>query len=285
MVRGLADIGAEGILLAGAGRAILLQIADPRVGHGVADHSDFAQRPQDRLRATLTYVYAIVYGSDEQVAAVRRAVNRAHAPVRRNPDDATKGYNAFDPESQLWVVATLYDTAVTVYEQVHGPLDDETADRMYRDYARIGTALQLPANMWPPDRVAFDEFWKRSLDELRIDPPVREHLHGVAAMAFLPAPLRLLAGRFNLFATAGFLPTEFRAHMQLPWTSGQQRRFEWLLTALRITDRVIPRDVWILGYRLYLWDMRVRARRGTRTPRCAASSASWSWCVGSPSTT
>ena len=132
-------------MLAGAGRAILLQIADPRVGHGVADHSDFVQRPQDRLRATLTYVYAIVYGSDEQVAAVRRAVNRAHAPVRRNPDDATKGYNAFDPGSQLWVVATLYDTAVTVYEQVHGPLDDETADRMYRDYARIGTALQLPA--------------------------------------------------------------------------------------------------------------------------------------------
>ena len=52
--------------------------------------------------------------------------------------------------------------------------------------------------------------------------------------------------------------------MQLPWTSGQQRRFERLLTALRIADRVIPRDVWILGYRLYLWDMRVRARRGKR---------------------
>ena len=83
-------------------------------------------------------------------------------------------------------------------------------------------------------------------------------------MAFLPAPLRLLAGRFNLFATTGFLPAEFRAHMQLPWTGAQQRRFEWLLTALRIADRVIPRDVWVLGYQLYLWDMRSRARRGRR---------------------
>ena len=52
--------------------------------------------------------------------------------------------------------------------------------------------------------------------------------------------------------------------MQLPWTAGQQRRFEWLLTALRIADRVIPRDVWILGYQLYLRDMRSRARRGKR---------------------
>jgi uncharacterized protein (DUF2236 family) len=61
-----------------------------------------------------------------------------------------------------------------------------------------------------------------------------------------------------------FLPAEFRSHMQLPWTSGQQRRFEWLLSVLRIADRVIPRDVWILGYRLYLRDMRARARRGRR---------------------
>ena len=121
--------------------------------------------------------------------------------------------------------------------------------------------------MWPADRAAFDEFWKRSLDELRIDPPVREHLHGVAAMAFLPAPLRLLAGRFNLFATTGFLPAEFRAHMRLSWTAGQQRRFEWLLTALRMADRVIPREVWMLGYQLYLWDMRSRARRGRRIVR------------------
>ena len=60
MARGLADIGAEGVLLAGAGRAILLQIANPRVGHGVAEHSDFAERPMDRLRATMTYVYAVI---------------------------------------------------------------------------------------------------------------------------------------------------------------------------------------------------------------------------------
>ena len=59
MERKLADIGAEGVLLAGAGRAILLQIANPAVGHGVAEHSNFVARPFDRFRATLTYVYAV----------------------------------------------------------------------------------------------------------------------------------------------------------------------------------------------------------------------------------
>jgi uncharacterized protein (DUF2236 family) len=83
-------------------------------------------------------------------------------------------------------------------------------------------------------------------------------------LVFLPAPLRLAAGPFNLFATTGFLPAEFREHMGLSWSAAQQHRFEWLLSGLRLADRVIPRDLWVFGYRLYLWDMRSRARRGRR---------------------
>jgi uncharacterized protein (DUF2236 family) len=52
--------------------------------------------------------------------------------------------------------------------------------------------------------------------------------------------------------------------MGLSWTAAQQRRFDWLLNGLRVADRVIPRELWVFGYRLYLWDMRSRARRGRR---------------------
>jgi uncharacterized protein (DUF2236 family) len=83
-------------------------------------------------------------------------------------------------------------------------------------------------------------------------------------MAFLPWPLPALAGPFNLFATTGFLPPKFREMMRLGWSESQQRRFEWLLAALRLADRLIPHQAWILGYRLYLWDMRLRARMGWR---------------------
>jgi hypothetical protein len=68
--------------------------------------------------------------------------------------------------------------------------------------------------MWPADQIAFDDYWERSLEDLRIDPPVREHLRGVAAMAFLPWPLGAIAGPFNLFATTGFLSPEFRTLMR-----------------------------------------------------------------------
>lgn len=236
MARGLADVGAEGVLLAGAGRAILLQIADPRVGHGVAEHSNFVDRPLDRLKATLTYVYAIVYGSPGQVAAVRRAVNRAHAPVRRAGNGESMGYSAFDASSQLWVVATLYNTAVTVYEQVFGPLDDDTADRMYKDYARIGTTLQLPPGMWPVDRAAFAEYWNGQVARLVPDEKACLIAHDLLYPAAGPALMRLLMPLAR-FLTAGLLPSHLREGFGLEWSAAHSRRYH---LTMQLVGRVYP---------------------------------------------
>jgi uncharacterized protein (DUF2236 family) len=244
---------------------VIMQLSSPGVGYGVVespvDTGNVYKHPFKRARTTGTYLAAATLGTDGDRALIRAEVDKVHARVRSNPSSPLS-YNAFDPNLQLWVAACLYRYYVDMHEFLYGPLDDEAADAIYHDASKLGTTLQVQSSMWPPDRAAFDEFWKRSLDGLRIDPPVREHLHGVAALAFLPAPLRLLAGKFNLFATTGFLTAEFREQMHLSWTPDQQRRFDWLLKALRIADRVIPRDVWILGYQLYLWDMRTRARRG-----------------------
>ncbi len=62
------EVAGEGILLAGGAAAILLQVADPRVAAGIAAHSDFADRPLDRLHATLTYLYVTAYGTDAEAA-------------------------------------------------------------------------------------------------------------------------------------------------------------------------------------------------------------------------
>ena len=242
-----------------------MQLSSPGVGYGVlespVDSGNVYEHPFKRARTTGTYLAAATLGTDADRALIRAEVDKVHAQVRSNPSSPLS-YNAFDPNLQLWVAACLYRYYVDMHEFLYGPLDDECRRRDLRRRQQARHHAPGPDGMWPADRAAFDEFWKRSLDELRIDPPVREHLHGVAALAFLPAPLRLLAGRFNLFATTGFLTAEFREHMKLAWTPGQQRRFDWLLSGLRVADRVIPRDVWILGYRLYLRDMRSRARRG-----------------------
>jgi uncharacterized protein (DUF2236 family) len=246
---------------------VIMQLSLPGVGYGVlespVDSGNVYKHPFKRARTTGTYLAVATIGTESDRALIRDAVDVAHRQVRSR-SSSPLSYNAFDPKLQLWVAACLYRYFVDQHEFLYGPLDDATAEAVYRDAKRLGTTLQVAERMWPPDRVAFDEYWKRSLEELRIDPPVREHLHGVASVAFLPWPLRALAGPFNLFATTGFLAPEFRSMMRLDWSERQQRRFERLVSALRLADRLIPHRAWIFGYQLYLWDIRFRARRGWR---------------------
>jgi uncharacterized protein (DUF2236 family) len=246
---------------------VIMQLSLPGVGYGVlespVDSGNVYKHPFKRARTTGTYLAVATIGTEADRELIRAAVDTAHRQVRSTPSSPVS-YNAFDPGLQLWVAACLYRYFIDQHEFLHGPLDDAAADAVYQDGKRLGTTLQVRDSMWPANRVAFEDYWKRSLEDLKIDPPVREHLHGVAAMAFLPWPLRSLAGPFNLFATTGFLPPEFRSLMRLEWSESQQRRFEWLLSVLRLADRLIPHQAWILGYRLYLWDMRFRARRGWR---------------------
>jgi uncharacterized protein (DUF2236 family) len=246
---------------------VIMQLAHPGVGYGVlespVDSGNVYKHPIKRARTTGTYLAAATIGTDADRALIRSAVDTAHAQVRSTPASPV-AYRAFDPKLQLWVAACLYRYYVDQHEFLYGPLDDEAADAVYADASRLGTTLQVREGMWPADRAAFEEYWKRSLDDLHIDPPVREHLKGVAGMAFMPFPIRATLGRFNLFATAGFLPPEFRDMMRLRWGAAEQRRFDWLLAALRLADRLIPHRAWILGYQIYLWDMRARARRGRR---------------------
>ena len=246
---------------------VIMQLSLPGVGYGVlespVDSGNVYKHPFKRARTTGTYLAVATIGTESDRALIRAAVDTAHRQVRSTASSPVS-YSAFDPALQLWVAACLYRYFVDQHEYLYGPLDEAAGDAAYRDAQRLGTTLQVRESMWPPDRIAFDDYWKRSLEELHIDPSIREHLHGVATLAFLPWPLRTLAGTFNLFATTGFLPPEFRILMRLDWSESQQRRFEWLLTALRLADRLIPHRVWILGYRLYLYDMRFRARLGRR---------------------
>jgi uncharacterized protein (DUF2236 family) len=246
---------------------VIMQLAAPGVGYGVlespVDSGNVYKHPFKRARTTGTFLAAATIGTEADRDLIRKAVHAAHRQVRSTTSSPVR-YNAFDPKLQLWVAACLYRYFVDAHEFLHGPLDEAAADAVYRDARRLGTTLQVREDMWPPDRTAFEDYWKRSLDELRIDPPVREHLRGVASMAFLPWPIPATVGRFNLFATTGFLPERFRTMMQLPWSAAQQRRFEWLLAALRLADRLIPHQAWLLGYQVYLWDMRMRARLGRR---------------------
>jgi uncharacterized protein (DUF2236 family) len=233
----ISELAAEAVLIAGGGRAILLQIADPAVGHGVANHSDFASRPLDRLHATLSYVYAVACGTPDDVDLVVRRVNRAHAPVHGPGGEHSPAYTAFSPELQLWVAATLYDSAMTVRALVFGPLTDSELDDAYAQYADLGTRLQMTAALWPPDRAAFERYWQEQVDHLRTDAATRAVARKLLYPATGPVLFRAAMPLARLL-TVGLLPGRVRQLYGLNWTPGLQKRFD---RVFRITAVVYPR--------------------------------------------
>jgi uncharacterized protein (DUF2236 family) len=225
MAGGWRDVGSESVLIAGGGRAILLQLAHPAVGRGVAEHSDFDARVLGRLDGTLSYVYAVFYGTPAERAWVRRLVNRAHVPVRGVADRSGPAYNAYDPELQLWVAATLYQSTVTVYERVFGPLDERTADDLYREYSVVGSTLQLASDAWPTDRAAFARYWDETVEGLEVSSAARDVARRLLRPSTGPRWLRAAMPLASL-VTAGLLPPHVRTQYGFAWNARLQRRFD-----------------------------------------------------------
>lgn len=263
------DRGFMGSALLAGPANVIMQLARPGVGYGVVESRVESGRidrhPIKRARTTFTYLAVATQGSEAQKAAFRRAVNRAHAQVY-STDDSPVSYHAFDPNLQLWVAACLYKGAVDVYRLLVGDMDEETADEHYREGMTLGTTLQVPAEMWPPDRAAFDEYWRAALEKVQIDDTVRDFLYPIAmARVAVPMPRRIRRPleKVALLITTGFLPQRFRDEMQLPWDARRQRWFDRLMTTIRVANRVAPKFVRKFPFNLMLVDLdwRIRTRR------------------------
>jgi uncharacterized protein (DUF2236 family) len=256
-------------LLAGPAN-VIMQLSRPAVGYGVAESRVESGRvdrhPIKRARTTFTYLAVATQGTDEQKAAFRRAVNRAHTQVY-STDESPVSYHAFDPELQMWVAACLYKGAMDVYRLFVGEMDDETADEHYREGMALGTTLQVPPEMWPADRAAFEEYWRRSLEQVHIDDTIRDYLYPIATARIglpLPRAIRGPGERLALLITSGFLPQRFRDEMRLPWDARRQRWFDRLMATVRVANKVMPGFVRRFPFNLLLVDLDWRIRTGRR---------------------
>lgn len=263
------DDGLMGIALLAGPANVIMQLGRPGVGYGVMESRVESGRvdrhPIKRARTTFTYLAVATRGTEEQRRAYRRAVNRSHAQVF-STDESPVSYNAFDLDLQLWVAACLYKGGVDVYRTFVGEMDDATADQHYRDGMALGTTLQMPAEMWPADRAAFDRYWQESLGKVRIDDAVREYLYPIAVSRMrgvrLPAPLQNFSESTALLITAGFLPQKFRDEMHFEWNAGKQREFDRLMRAIRLANNIAPSFVRAFPFNVLLHDLNWRIRTG-----------------------
>ena len=171
--------------------AVLLQLAEPRVGAGVWQYTSFRERPMDRLRRTAHAAMLTVYGPRSRAESMIAGVNRMHSRVRGTANDG-RSFRADDPELLDWVHGTACFGFLEAYLAYVRPLTPEERDQFYAESASV--ARLYGAISAPESQAALAALFERSEAQLQRSDVVFEFLDIVRGMSLLPAPLRPLQG-------------------------------------------------------------------------------------------
>ncbi len=248
---------------AGAAANVVMQLAWPEVGYGVAESrvksGSLMEHPWKRARTTTQYLAVAILGTDEERRAFREAVDGAHRQVQ-STDTSPVRYNAFDRDLQLWVAACLFVGFEDTFQLLHGAMTDEQAEQFYRSAQPLGTTLQVTADQWPPTRADFDVYWNTACERVAIDDHIREYLMRMVDLKIVGWPLRLTFGPLLKFLTIGSLAPVFRDAMGLSFSAADQRRFENLFVFVSFVNRFLPRFIRHAGSQVMMGDVRRRIR-------------------------
>jgi uncharacterized protein (DUF2236 family) len=243
---------------------VVMQLSWPGVGHGVVeskvDSGNLMKHPWKRARTTFSYLAVAILGDPADRAAYRDAVDAVHRQVKSGPDSPVP-YSAFDRDLQMWVAACLFVGLEDTYQLLRGKLSDELAEHFYRSAFTLGTTLQVDEGQWPTTRQDFDRYWNDACGRAVMDDVVRGYLRDLIDLRMVSVLLRPVFGPLLRFLTVGFLAPVFREALQVEWTPGQQRRFEYLFLLVAFANRFLPRFVRQGGSYLLLADVRRRIRR------------------------
>jgi uncharacterized protein (DUF2236 family) len=262
-------INREAIVVAGWGRAILLQLAHPAVAAGVHGHSSFRGSlfsSLRRLRSTVGAMLSLTFGDQERMIATAAGINAIHDRVGgripsslkvRRAGESGEAYSAHDPDLQRWVHATLLESIPLTYELLVGPLTRDERDRYCAEAAIMEPLLGLPAGWLPRDASQLDTYLRGMLSGGCL--AVTDTSRALARAVLYPPQWQVVwpAFRATQLLTIGMLPESIRQAYGFAWRERDARAFARWTTLLRTTIRVLPPFAreWPMARRRDRWDM------------------------------
>ena len=242
-------INREIVVVAGWGRAILLQLAHPLVAAGVSDHSHFDRGVASstaRLFSTVGAMLSLTFGDDDAAIATAARINRIHDRVSGNLREqagvfaAGTPYSAHQAELLRWVHLTLLESIPLTYELLIGPLTEAERDRYCAEAAIMEPLLDIPAGTLPRTWADVAPAIASMIESGEIAPTTGSRALGRAVLypkgsaLFWPAfrPVRLI--------TVGLLSPCLRDLYGFAWTGQEARALRRWLRALRILRACAP---------------------------------------------
>jgi len=239
----------ERLLILGWGRAVLMQVAHPKIAEAVYAHSYFSRSGQayiKRLRGTIGAMLSMTFDPPEVALATIEHINQVHERVHGEmsghcpPYAPHTPYSALEPDLLLWVYLTLLDSHVRTYEMLIAPLTGREKDAYVRESRLGGELLRIPPQMLPPTweevRVEVD----RRLEGSEIT--VCEHAREIARMLAQPPLVRPARSLFGLWKviSVGMLPEKLREQYGFGWDVGQSLTYAAAVRVIKTTLPLLP---------------------------------------------
>jgi len=232
----------EPIVALGSFRALLLQIAHPAVAAGVAQFSNFKKDGLGRGFRTFKAMATLYFGTQAQARAVAGRLSRIHNGIRGTypaASSAPKPYTANDPDLLLWVLATLLETTIQVFEQAPvAGLSTDWRERFYEESKITASLLGIPAERYPADLAAFRAYFSDMLeaDLLGSSPVSRELTESIVNHKYAYAPLAKLM-------TVGWLPGPVCERLGIQVSYQPAARWARFLRWFKRLYRLLPRHL------------------------------------------
>jgi|1186.fasta_scaffold06978_2 uncharacterized protein (DUF2236 family) len=198
-------------------RALLMQAAHPLAVSGLLAHSTAMEEPYERLARTAETMSTIAFGSRDDADRLTRRVRAMHRRVRGQIGQpagsfpAGTPYRADQPDLLMWVLFTLVDSALVVYQLYVERLSDDEQAAYWDDYKVVGRLFGLrPPDM--PDTLADLREYKRAMlegDALHVSDWARSRAREIVLEPPVPWLARPLLETVN-FITVALLPGPIR---------------------------------------------------------------------------
>jgi uncharacterized protein (DUF2236 family) len=201
-----------------------MQAAHPVAFAGFFASTETLRDPYPRLQRTAEVLHTIVFGDR---ASATRATTRVREVHRHLHGELTEAAGRFpagtrwaadDPELLLWILATLVDSSLIVYDRYIGALDRNQRESYWADYRVVGSLFGLADREMPESIQDLEAYTAEMLagDVLYVSPRARElAIEIVMHPPVLPAMRPAL--ELTNFITIGLLPATLRHQYGLTW--------------------------------------------------------------------
>jgi uncharacterized protein (DUF2236 family) len=242
----------EMVLLLAGGRALLMQLAHPKVAAGVADHSRFRDDPFGRLYRTMSAMWSIVFDERTEARAALERVENRHKKVQGTvppgePLHSRNHYDAFDQDLLLWVHATLIDSAMIAYDRFVRPLPPMEKIGYYDDSKKLACLFGIQEKIIPPSLTEFDRYLDLMLtgDVLAVGPTAKNLSRDIL---YARPWIFKAAGPLFRIVTAGLLPEKLREGYELNWSKQKEKMFSLLAKAIQTSLPLVPTPIRVVPH-------------------------------------